>query len=262
VRDPTIHVIKVGGALLNEAGLMRFLAHAPRDGLVIVHGGGALVDQRLRQHGIGTSKAEGLRATCDAALPVVVGTLAGEVNTRLVADLVAQGVPAVGLTLADGPLVRLDPADPALGFVGTVRGGDAGAARALLDAGFVPVIASIGADDTGQLRNVNADDAAAGVASALGARRLTFIADTPGVLDADGRTIDAVRAEDAETMIKTGVAAGGMAAKLRAAARAARAHGIDVRIAGVGDDAGDGQSTSVLAPRRTQPQGTAPEATP
>ncbi|MEM0982476.1 MAG: acetylglutamate kinase [Planctomycetota bacterium] len=238
-------VIKLGGAMTTDRGVLDAIASACDAGMVIVHGGGGLISQRLAERGLDIPKIDGIRPTHAEQLPVVVGVLAGEVNTQLVADLVSRGVNAVGLTLADGPLVTIEPSDPALGFVGTVSGGDAKAVRALVDAGFLPVVGSIGVDAQGQLRNVNADDAAAGLAAALNAESLTFVSDTAGVLDADRNTIASIAVDEVERLITDGIATDGMAAKLRAAATAASNHGIPVTIGGINAD--PAQTTTIHA---------------
>ncbi len=235
-------VVKVGGAALEQGGdtLWSAIARASRVApLVVVHGGGAVADARLSAHGFTSDRIAGLRLTPREHLGVVVGALAGEVNTGVVATLNRAGAKAVGLTLVDGAEIEcvamgLAP-DDRVGRVVAEHDGSAGAPRAplytaLLSNGFVPVVASIGTDDDGLL-NINADDAAEGLAAALHARALVLLSDVPGVLDREGRLIASVEPPDIDALVSSGVVTGGMEAKVRAAARAADRLGSPVVIA-------------------------------
>ena len=224
-------VIKLGGELLEEPARLRRIAAAladaaDREPLVVVHGGGREVDTEMARRGIAKRAVDGLRITDGPTLNVVVGVLAGRVNTRLVAALGAAGVDAVGLTGADGGLARVrrerryraaDGTEVDLGFVGRPVGTDPPALPiALLNAGYVPVVASLGAGAKGQIFNVNADTLAGFLAARLGARRLIVAGGTAGVLDADGRTIPAVDDRGIDALISGGQASAGMVAKLLA----------------------------------------------
>jgi acetylglutamate kinase len=225
-------VLKCGGELLEPGpGLAPFVAALARVAgsapTVIVHGGGREIDADLARRGIAKHAVEGLRVTDAATLEAVVAVLAGTVNTRLVAALVAAGVPAVGLTGADTACVVADRA-PAhrtgdgrvvdLGLVGVPRPG-AAPPRLLADllaAGYVPVVASLGLDTNGALLNVNADTLAAHLAASLGARSLVIAGAVGGVLDRDGRTLADLTPARTEALIADGTASAGMVAKLRA----------------------------------------------
>lgn len=232
-------VVKLGGELLEEPGRLRRLARAladaaDREPLVVVHGGGREVDAEMARHGIPKRAVDGLRITDGPTLDVVAGVLAGRVNTRLVAALVAAGADAVGLTGADGGLARVrrerlyraaDGTEVDLGFVGRPVGTEPPALLvALLAAGYVPVVASLGIGAGGQIFNVNADTLAGFLAARLGARRLIVAGGTAGVLDAQGRTIPAVDDRGIDALIGGGQASAGMVAKLLAC-RAALAGG-------------------------------------
>ena len=240
------HVIKFGGELLEEPRRLRRLARrvceaATRRRVLVVHGGGREVDAEMARLGIPKRAVDGLRITDADTLDVVLGVLAGRVNTRVVAAIGAAGGSAVGLTGADAGLVRVaaarryratDGRQVDLGFVGQPRRA-AGPPRLLLDllrAGHVPVVASIGSDGRGRLYNVNADTLAADLAVRLGADRLTIAGATRGVLDADGRTIPVVDGRRLARLIRDGHVNAGMTAKLLAC-RAARGGGVEqVRI--------------------------------
>ncbi len=240
------HVIKFGGELLEEPRRLRRLARkvcetAARRRVLVVHGGGREVDAEMARLGIPKRAVDGLRITDADTLDVVLGVLAGRVNTRLVAAIGAAGGSAVGLTGADAGVVRVaaarryratDGQQVDLGFVGQPRRA-AAAPRLLLDllrAGHVPVVASIGSDARGRLYNVNADTLAADLAVRLGADRLTIAGTTRGVLDPDGRTIPVVDGRRLARLIRDGHVNAGMIAKLLAC-RAARGGGVaQVRI--------------------------------
>src|SRR5262249_45007849 len=167
--------------------------------LVVVHGGGKEIDAALAIAGVEKRQVEGLRITDKPTLDIVVAVLAGVVNTRFVAALVAAGAPAVGLTGADGAcgLSELAPTHRTvdgrtvdLERVGIpASNADMRVVQTLLHDRFVPVVASIGADSEGQLLNVNADTMAGHLAGRLRARRLVIAGSTAGVLDAAGRTL-------------------------------------------------------------------------
>lgn len=195
---------------------------APKPPVVVVHGGGVRVDALLGELKIESPKINGLRATNDQAIGPVAGVLAGVVNKRLVGVLRSHGCNALGLCLGDGGALRVErAADPALGNVGRVIGGEARLWRELLGSGYTPVVSSIGLGPQGELLNVNADDAAAGVAAALEARTLVMVTDTEGVLDARQQVIPELDAATMRGLIADGSIAGGMIPKVNAAQRAA-----------------------------------------
>jgi acetylglutamate kinase len=160
--------------------------------------------------------------------------LSGVVNKRLVNGLVAAGVPAVGLSGEDDALIGAELIDGAtLGFAGRPTTINVQLLRTLLDAGYMPVVSPVGfntVSGSGGALNVNGDDAAAGIAASLKAEELLLIADVEGVRDARGEVVQSLSPESARDLIASGVAAGGMAAKLESA-YAALIAGVDrVRI--------------------------------
>ena len=271
-----LHVIKFGGELLDEPRRRRRMARAvcaaaERQRVVVVHGGGREVDAELARFGIPKRTVDGVRITDAATLDIVLGVLAGRVNTRLVAAIGAGGGSAVGLTGVDAGLATVsaarryratDGTQVDLGFVGLPRrtGGRPDLLLDLTRAGHVPVVASIGTDGRGRLFNVNADTLAADLAGRLGADRLTVAGTTAGVLDASGATIPVVDDERLEALIRDGQASAGMIAKLLAC-RAAGGRGVtDVRIldgrrAGALDDAGHAGVSRVTARGRRRRKG-------
>ena len=233
-------VIKLGGELLEDTRRLRRLAHAlfetaSRGPVIVIHGGGREIDAEMARLGLPKRSVDGLRITDAATLDVVIGVLAGRVNTRLVAAIGAAGGSAVGLTGADAGISRVtrapryraaDGSMVDLGFVG-VPGPDGSPAllRDLPAAGHVPVIASIGTDHKGRLYNVNADTLAGDVAARVGAKQLVVLGTTAGVLDEAGRTIPVIDDPTLDQLIRDGHVSAGMVAKLLAC-RAARQRGV------------------------------------
>jgi acetylglutamate kinase len=227
--------IKIGGTAGQHAEGLALVARAAPQDTVVVHGGGNEVAEWSRRLGLEPRTHDGLRVTDPPTLEVVVAVLGGLVNTRLVAAFETAGRRAVGLTGADGGLLGLRRRDPALGEVGEVVGADPELLEALVGAGILPVVASIGLLD-GDLLNVNADEAAGAIAAARGGV-LLLCTDVPGV-QLDGRVLERLDVARAERMLEDGSASAGMRPKLRAALHAARA-GCEVRIV-------DGRSASDL----------------
>ncbi len=252
-------VVKIGGSTLGSHDTtLEDVAELRRRGLspVVVHGGGALISEWLRLTGVPTRFEGGLRVTDAESLEVVVAVLAGLVNKQLVAALEALGVKAIGMSGADGGMLRCRLADAALGFVGEVDAVDAGAVTKTVESGAVPVIAPIGllfegGQATGQLLNVNADTAAGAIAAALGAKWLVFMTDVPGVRDG-GRVLDTLSGEESRKLIESGVIEGGMIPKVKACRQAAEAGARSVIVDGRGQNAllsligGAAQGTVVL----------------
>jgi acetylglutamate kinase len=218
-------VIKIGGRVQADPALPTLLAAAARatgDGLVVVHGGGDEVSALQRSLGNEPRFVGGRRVTTPEDMHVVRMVLSGAINKRLVRQLLDIGIPAVGMSGEDGGLLPAMPLDGgALGAVGEPLAANAGALRALLGAGFVPVVSPVGRHAvTGEGLNINGDDAAAAIAASLAADELLLVADVPGVLDAQGTTLAHVDADGVDDIIRSGTARGGMSAKLQAARRA------------------------------------------
>lgn len=238
----SLFVVKLGGALLDDSAALAATIdsicalHAARPGsVIVVHGGGSSVDRHLARLGMPTEKRDGIRLTPPDQMIEISAVLSGRVNATIVAELLARGSSAVGLSLADGFLTSSItttryPFNP--GRVGEVVGGDAKLVQTLLHAGFLPIISSVAVDAGGDLLNVNADDAAAAIARIVGATRLIFLTDVSGVLDQDGALIPQINATEVATLIEQGVIYGGMIPKINNALATATETGICVVIAG------------------------------
>jgi acetylglutamate kinase len=240
-------VVKVGGNELEDAGWVASLAGALatlRGPTVVVHGGGREVSALQRQLGAEPEWRDGLRVTTPEALRVLRMTLSGVVNKRLVAALVAAGVEALGVSGEDAALVRARTARGGLlGRVGEVESVRADVLLRLIAVGFTPVVSPVARGLDGEPLNVNADDSAAAIAAALGAARLLFVSNVPGVLR-DGRVAPAIGVDEVESWIEAGIATDGMRPKLRAAAAAARSVA-EVRLGDLSVLGGGGTGTRV-----------------
>jgi acetylglutamate kinase len=239
----TVVVVKYGGAAMSRAPLSRsfaedisLLQHAGINP-VVVHGGGPQVTEVSERLGLETSFVDGVRVTDLETLDVATMVLAGKVNTDIVAMLSAGDVPAVGLSGVDGRLaVARRQAVPDLGFVGEIAEVHTEVLTTLLASGFVPVVASIAADVEGHPYNVNADVMAADLAIGLGASKLVYMSDVPGVIGAAGDLLSELGAQEVlDLLAQGGVVDGGMIPKLESAVRAlkagvSRVHLLDGRV--------------------------------
>ena len=185
----------------------------------------------LTERGVASHFVNGLRVTTPETLDAVVKVVAGSVNRELVASLVAAGAEAVGISGIDACLVEAEQMDPALGAVGRVLKANPGLLRTLIAGGYLPVVACVGGDRQGHLYNVNADQMAVACAAGFGADLLVFLTDVAGVLDGDKRLLPQLSAAESQALIASGVATGGMQAKLNAAHSALEQGVGQVRIA-------------------------------
>jgi acetylglutamate kinase len=225
-------VLKLGGEVVASPAvhvLAKDLARVSR--AVLVHGGGAQATALQKKLGQEPVIVSGRRVTDEATLDVMKMVVAGKMNVDLCAALVRAGAKPVGLHGASSLAIAAHRRPPKVvpehgaepvdfGFVGDVTGVNETLLTLLLDAGFMPVLACLGADATGQVYNINADTVANGVAVELAAEGLVLISDVPGVLrdikDPSSRIARLGRAE-AEDAIKTGVVTKGMVPKLEEA---------------------------------------------
>jgi acetylglutamate kinase len=227
-----ILVVKLGGTTIAEQSqvLGEVAAVARRRPVVLVHGGGKRITEWLDRLGVPSKFEGGLRVTDAQGLEVAAAVLRGVVNSELVAGLRDLGVDAVGLSGVDGGLLVAERI-PELGLVASVTGLRRDLLDAILVGGQVPVVAPLARDTDGIVCNVNADDAAAGIAAGLGARQLVLLTDVDGVRDGDGRKLDSLTVAEAEHLIAAGVIAGGMVPKVRAALSALGWDGAEAIIA-------------------------------
>jgi acetylglutamate kinase len=229
----TVRVYKVGGPALEDPGLVRPLAdEVARAGasVVLVHGGGRHIEKLLKALAIESEFVGGRRVTSAEAMEVVEMVLSGIVNKELAAGLTRNGVPAVGISGRDANTIRV-ALQPGLGRVGKPEEVDSSLVRALWRASLLPVMSPVSNGPSGEAVNVNADEAALGMALAVGASSLVYLSDVDGVR-VGGETVASLDAGQAARSIADGTIAGGMALKVQVALDAARAGIGEVVIAG------------------------------
>ena len=237
-------VVKYGGHAMADpamaASFARDIVLVRSVGLhpVVVHGGAPQIGEHLARLGKQSEFRDGLRVTDAETLEVARMVLVGKVGRDIVNAINANGGAALGLSGEDGGLVTAVPRDPSLGFVGDVAAVDPRLIERLVTTEIIPVVSSIGADAEGQAYNINADTMAAALAGALGAAKVVYLTDVPGLL-ADPPEVSSLvsraTVEEVEAMIASGAVSGGMIPKARACVDAVRqgagsAHMLDGRI--------------------------------
>jgi acetylglutamate kinase len=227
------YVVKLGGVALESAALTRVCAAAivelARSGneVAVVHGGGAALTRTLHQMGKQSQFVAGLRVTDAETRDTALMVLAGRVNKQLVAAIGSLGMPAVGLSGADGLVFRARKKRtvPDLGFVGEIAASDTRWLDAIWKMGGVPVLSSMALGFDGEYYNVNADEMAAACATACRADALVFLTDVSGVLDSKGAVKRWLRLDEVSALTAQSVISGGMLPKL-SACREALLHGV------------------------------------
>lgn len=215
-------LIKLGGTLLDSADSRERLAGeiaalAKREQVVVVHGGGKQITRFLAERGIESRFVNGLRVTTDDVIDAVVKVFAGSVNAQLVTALRAAGALPVGLSGISAGLVDAVQADPDLGQVGKPVASDGRLLDLLVGESYLPVVACVAGDRNGSIFNVNGDQMAVACAQGFAADQLIFLTDVPGVRGADGNICTQLTAPEGASLIQSGVATGGMQAKIEAA---------------------------------------------
>jgi acetylglutamate kinase len=220
-------VIKIGGSTIDTPGLLDEFAQSVKalcqDHLpVIVHGGGKDIARALNSLNKEFTFVEGMRVTDEESVKVVQMVLSGDVNKRIVNELLLKKVPAIGISGVDGGLFtasRMRVKGQDIGFVGEIEYINDEIIGSFFEAGYIPVVSPVSRGADGAFYNVNADLAASELAMALEAEDLIFISDVPGV-KIGGAVRGVIRTSEIEGMISDGHVTGGMIPKLRSAADA------------------------------------------
>jgi len=249
-------VFKLGGELCVSETLKEVAETIKRSrevgkGCVIVHGGGPQIDTTLSRLQLPKKVVAGRRVTDSATVEVATMVLAGSVNTSLVAGLRAEGIPAVGLTCIDGGIAKTHKRAPLevehsggekeivdFEYVGEVDEIDCTLIDLLLHSEMVPIIASLGADRSGTILNINADTVACEIASSMNAALLVLLTKVGGILrerDDPSTVIETLDIGEIERLKVDGVIVGGMLPKVSAAVRALQRGVTKVLISGVDD---------------------------
>jgi acetylglutamate kinase len=219
-------IIKVGGAFMQSPQhALELLSVIKRLQLsrkvVLIHGGGPMVEELLQALGLTSSKINGLRVTPDEHMAYIVGALAGTANKQLCGLAISAGLVAVGLCLADGNMLKCEQLSPELGAVGKAKAGQSKLLDLLLSDNYLPIISSIGADAAGRLLNINADQAATAIAQLLNGD-LFLLSDVSGVLDGNKQLLTSLNNQQIDLLIQQQVIRDGMQVKVQAALDAAQ----------------------------------------
>ena len=217
--------------------LMRLVGMRP----IVVHGGGPQISELMARLGKEPEFLDGLRVTDAETVEIARMVLKGQVNPQVVAAINVHGRYAVGVSGVDAGLTRAPARDAKLDFVGDVTEINPEVIQGLIDDEFIPVIATIGSDETGQAYNINADTVAGAIAEAIGAEKLVYLTDIEGLrrdVDDAGSLIRQVTADELDELVAEGIIAGGMIPKVASCVHAVRngvhrAHILDGRIAHV-----------------------------
>lgn len=226
-------LIKLGGTLLDSAESRARLAGeiaasvSAGTQVVVVHGGGKQMTRYLADRGVESRFVNGLRLTTPEVLDAVVKVLAGSVNRELVAAFIACGASAVGLSGMDALLTEARQMSPELGWVGKPVRSDARLLTSLIELKYIPVVACLAGDREGRFYNVNADQMAVSVAGALCADKILFLTDVDGVKNKENVVYSTLNSQQCRQLIESGVATGGMLAKLQS--------GLDALEAGIAE---------------------------
>lgn len=228
-----IVVIKYGGnAMINEELKMNVITDVVLLSeigvkVILVHGGGPEINQTLQKIGKEAKFINGLRYTDNETIDVVQMVLAGKTNKDLVKLIMQKGGNAAGISGIDNRLItaKKHESEDDLGYVGDVDKINPQIILDMLDKGYIPVVASVGTDEEGHTYNINADTAAAEIASALEAENMILVSDIPGLLeDKDDETtlLPLVHAYEVNSLKNKGIIGGGMIPKVDCCVRAVR----------------------------------------
>lgn len=225
-------VVKYGGnAMLNEelkSAVMNDIVLLSLIGVkvVLVHGGGPEISETLKAMGKQTAFVGGLRVTDGETAAVVQMVLAGKINKSLVNRIGAIGGRAMGLCGLDGRMIRAEALDKeTLGYVGNIINVNPQPVLDILSMGYIPVVATVGYDEDGNVYNINADTAAARLAGVLKAESLICMTDTPGILknkEDPASLIPRVNVSEAPQLVHEGIISGGMIPKVECCIEAIR----------------------------------------
>ncbi len=216
-------VIKLGGAAMaNAESLSAFardivLMKQCKVNPIIVHGGGPMINDALDKWKIDFDFIEGKRVTDDKAIKVVEMVLSGDVNRTIVSALNCQGGKGIGLSGKDASLLICKKENPKLGFVGKPIKTNIGILSNLVKNDFIPVIAPIGTDESGQTFNINADTMAGVISSSMSADRLLLLTDVKGVQDSRGKLVKEAGPREIKKLLEHKTISGGMIPKVNTA---------------------------------------------
>jgi acetylglutamate kinase len=227
-----IVVVKIGGSMveddsiiqsaLNDLILMKYVGIK----VVLIHGGGKQINELAKIKGIKPQFIDGLRVTDKDSIEIVKMVLIGNINTKIVSLLNMHGNLAIGISGNDGSFIKChkkeykkDGKSVDLGFVGEIEKINAGFINNILDKSYIPVIATLGVDDKGNIYNINADTCAAKIAISLNAKKMILLTDVDGIMESTksgDKLISKLTVNQCLDMIKSGKIKSGMIPKVMA----------------------------------------------
>lgn len=231
-------VVKFSGKVTEDKSILVSLAeelallHQVGIRVCVIHGGGKQLTELAKKLGVVQTVIEGRRVTDDDTLDLAKMIFRGKINTEILSALRHRGIEAVGLSGIDGGVIKAVKRPPReivnkdtgeseeidFGHVGDIVDVDVQLVNLLLDGGYLPVISSLGADDEGKILNINADTIAAEIAISLKAEKLILLSDVNGIYsdpNEESTKINQLTVKEAEEMIASGAATGGMIPKLQ-----------------------------------------------
>ena len=217
-------VVKYGGnAMVSEElkdSVMRDIVLLSLVGVkvVLVHGGGPEITEMLHRLGKESIFVDGLRVTDQETVEIVQMVLCGKINKNLVNLIELKGGKAMGLSGVDGHMIQARQKDARLGFVGEITGVNVQPITDVLEKGYIPIVSTVGCDEEGNVYNINADTAAAEIATALQAENIITLTDIRGLLqdvDDPDSLISTVTMDDIPALMERGIISGGMIPKIK-----------------------------------------------
>ena len=226
-------VVKIGGSMmendsilesvLNDLILMKYVGIK----VVLIHGGGKQINEMALEKGIKPEFVDGLRVTDKDTIEIVKMVLIGDINTKIVSFLNKHGNTAVGISGNDGGFIKCSKKkynkngkEINLGFVGEIESINSGFLNNILENGYIPVIATLGADNKGNIYNINADTCAARIAISINAKKMILLTDVDGIMAESGKgkteLISKITIEECMKLIDSGKISSGMIPKVKA----------------------------------------------
>ena len=225
-----IVVVKIGGSMmendsviksiLNDLILMKYVGIK----VVLIHGGGKQISEMLSEKGIKSEFVDGLRVTDSDSMEIVKMVLIGNINTKIVSFLNKHGNIAIGVSGNDASFIKCHKKEYKkngkvidLGMVGEIDSINSGFLSNILDSGYIPVIATLGVDDEGNIYNINADTCAAEIAVSLNAKKMILLTDVDGIMEKSGKgnkLISILTVDQCIKLVESGKISSGMIPKV------------------------------------------------
>jgi acetylglutamate kinase len=213
---------KIKHSVIGDIAFMKMVGINP----VVVHGGGPLINEALKNANIEPEFKNGLRVTDQDTVEIVESVLSGSINKSIVSGFQKHNVKAVGISGKDGLLIEAKKSAQDIGFVGDITKINPQIIKTLIDSDFIPVVSPVGTDTQGNTYNINADYAAVELAIALKAVKLVFLTDVDGIrkdVENAASLVSKTSPEEIKKLIADGTISGGMIPKVECCTKAVNA---------------------------------------